>query len=146
MQLEYQQLLRDHPDLANRLNALPGRVFSGREHPRAGTRAVFFCFALPAPDHSAPSGEGGELPWTEEAGRAAWYLYDLPTERIEGEPAAIIDFIRCQPDTPRHCAIAKETLAHIRAKIETHIKNTYLKSVQAPVGVKPVLKAWMELS
>jgi len=26
------------------------------------------------------------------------------------------------------------------------IKNTYLKSLQAPVGVKPALKAWMELS
>ncbi len=40
----------------------------------------------------------------------------------------------------------KETLAEIRSKIETHIKNTYLKSVQAPVGVKPALKAWLELT
>ena len=34
----------------------------------------------------------------------------------------------------------------IRQRIEKHIKNTYLKQVQAPVGVKPVLKAWMELN
>jgi hypothetical protein len=33
-----------------------------------------------------------------------------------------------------------------RAKVEKHIKNTYLKSVQPPVGVMPALKAWMELS
>src|SRR5207253_10069851 len=33
MQLEYQQLLRDHPEIAERLNALPGRVFSGKRHP-----------------------------------------------------------------------------------------------------------------
>jgi hypothetical protein len=38
------------------------------------------------------------------------------------------------------------TPEELRGKIEKHIKNTYLKSVQAPVGVKPVLKAWMELS
>ena len=27
-----------------------------------------------------------------------------------------------------------------------HIKNTYLKRVDAPVGVKPSLKCWMELN
>ena len=42
--------------------------------------------------------------------------------------------------------LSATTLADIRAKIEKHIKNTYLKAAQAPVGVKPVLKAWMELS
>jgi hypothetical protein len=31
-------------------------------------------------------------------------------------------------------------------KITIRIKNTYLKQVQAPVGVKPVLKCWMELN
>jgi len=30
--------------------------------------------------------------------------------------------------------------------LEKHIKDTYLKSLQAPIGVKPVLKAWMELN
>jgi len=30
--------------------------------------------------------------------------------------------------------------------VDKHITNTYLKKVQAPIGVKPVLKAWMELS
>lgn len=33
-----------------------------------------------------------------------------------------------------------------RESVERHIKNSYLKQVQAPIGVKPVLKAWMELS
>jgi hypothetical protein len=42
--------------------------------------------------------------------------------------------------------LPKKTLAEIRGKIEKHIKNGYLKSMQAPVGVKPALKAWMELS
>jgi hypothetical protein len=32
----------------------------------------------------------------------------------------------------------------VRLKVEKHIKNPYLKQVQAPVGVKPTLKCWME--
>jgi superfamily II DNA or RNA helicase len=146
MQLEYEKLLADDPGLEERLAGLPGRVFSGKRHPTAGARAVFLCFALPAADHEAPPGPGGDVPWTEEAGRAAWYLYDLGTGQIVEDPAKIVDLIRCRPDTPRHCAVAKETLSEVRAKAEKHIKNTYLKSVQAPVGVRPVLKAWMELS
>ena len=146
MQLEYEKLLADDPGLEERLAGLPGRVFSGKRHPTAGARAVFFCFALPAADHEAEAGPGGKLPWTEEAGRSAWYLYDLGTGQILEDPAKIVELIRCGPDTPRHCAVAKETLSDVRAKVERHIRNTYLKSVQAPVGVKPALKAWMELS
>jgi superfamily II DNA or RNA helicase len=146
MQLEYQRLLRDHPDLADRLTTFPGRIFSGRRHPSDGTQGVFFCFALPAPDHGAAPDVAGNHPWTEEAGRAAWYYYDLKSETILEDPARIIEYIRCQPETPRHCAIATETLSEIRAKVERHIKSTYLKSVQAPVGVRPALKAWMELN
>lgn len=146
MQLEYQQLLRDDPNLADRLSGLPGRVFSGKRHPTPGTRAVFFCFVIPGADYSEPRVDGGDLPWTEDAGKTAWYLYDVATGRIEEEPTRMIDAIRCQPDTPRHCEMAKDTLSDIRATVEKHIRNTYLKSIQAPVGVKPLLKAWMELA
>ena len=54
--------------------------------------------------------------------------------------------IRSTPETPRHCVIEKPTLSEIRAKIDKHVKNTYLKKVQAPIGVKPILKTWMELN
>lgn len=33
-----------------------------------------------------------------------------------------------------------------RTKVEKHIKNTYLKRVDAPVGVIPALRCWMELN
>ena len=84
--------------------------------------------------------------WTEEAGNVKWYLYDLATGKIVDEPTEIISSIRSTPDTPRKHDIPNETLSDIRAKLERHIKNTYLKQVQAPVGVKPILRAWMELS
>jgi len=146
IQLEYQQLLRDHPTIVDQLNSLPGRVFSGKEHPQPGTRAVFFCYALPALDHGAKPDAEGELPWTEEAGRAAWYLYDVAGATIIEDPAKIIAAIRCVPDTPRRCVMEAPTLADVRLKVEKHIKNSYMKSVQAPAGVTATLKAWMELN
>ena len=144
--LEYQTLVRGNPELAAQIAALPGRVFSGKRHPTPGTRAVFFCFILPAADHSIPPDDDGQLTWTEEAGRAAWYLFDVVSGTIVDEPTKIVDAIRCKPDEPRYCSTPQSTLAEIRGKIEKHIKNTYLRSVQAPGSVKPVLKAWMELS
>ena len=50
MHLEYQGLLQDYPELAARLNGMPGAFFSGRTRPVKGTRGVFFCYALPALD------------------------------------------------------------------------------------------------
>ena len=147
MHLEFQRLLQEHPDLEARLKALPGRVFSGKQHPSPGTKSVFFCFALPAPDLSMKSDEeGGDIVWTEEAGFTGWYLYDIASERILDDASEIVGVIRSTPDTPRHRAIADQTLSEIRAAVDKHVKNTYLKKVQAPVGVKANLKAWMELS
>jgi superfamily II DNA or RNA helicase len=143
MHLEYQDLLAAYPGLAQELDSLPGKVFSGKEHPEPDTRAVFFCYALPAAD---TSGGEGEVRWTEEAGVARWYLHDLATESIVEDPAAMLDAVRSVPETPRRCAISQQTLSEARAKVDRHIKNTYLKQVQAPIGVKPALKAWMELS
>ena len=145
MHLEYQQLLKDNPDLEDRLNKLPGRVFSGREHPQPGARAVFFCYARPAKELEA-SEEGQEEKWSVEAGDVQWYLYDLKSEKIVEDATEIVELIRSIPATERHCAIKQKTLSDIRASVDKHIKNTYLKKVQAPIGVKPVLKAWMELN
>jgi hypothetical protein len=147
MRLEWQKLLEDDPELEARLNALPGRVFSGKKHPKADARAVFFCYALPAPGIEAHEGQAADPNvWSEAMGHTAWYLYDLGAEQIIEEPTEIIKSIRSKPDTPRHRAIADKTLSEIRAKTEKHITNTYFKKVQAPVGVKATLKAWMELS
>lgn len=147
MHLEYQRLMQEHPALAVQLDRLPKRVFSGKRHPSPDAKAIFFCYTLPAPraDVELPDQAGAEA-WTEEAGRTGWYLYNLLTEQIEEEPTMIIDLIRSTPDTPRQRAIADETLSEIRAKVEKHIKNTYLKKVQAPVGVKAALKAWLEIA
>lgn len=148
MHLEYQKLLSENPGLEEHLGNLPGKVFSGKDHPQEDSKAVFFCYALPAPAATThdEKEEPEQIDWTEEAGYTAWYLYDLRTESITTEPSDIIEIIRSDPQTPRSCKLEKETLSDIRKKIEKHIKNTYLKKVQAPVGIKAKLKAWMELT
>jgi len=90
--------------------------------------------------------ENGIPAWTEETGDTRWYLYSLENDHIIESPKGIAEFIRCKSDTPRHCVMEHQTLSDVRKKIEGHIKNTCLKQLQAPVGVEPLLKAWMELS
>jgi superfamily II DNA or RNA helicase len=145
MHLELQALLREHPDLEARLRSLPGKVFSGKQHAQPGSRAVFFCYALPARPVSEASPDD-QAAWTLEAGYVQWYLLDLGDGSIREEAPQIADVVRSTPDTQRRCEIAPATLKQAREKIEKHIKNTYLKKVQAPLGVEPVLRAWMEIN
>ncbi len=145
MKLEYKQLLQDNPQLEAKLDMLPGRVFSGKKHPKKGSKAVFFCYRIPRPDHSLTSADG-EHPWTEDAGQTKWLLFNLSDGKILEDATEIVDFIRSTPDTPRYCEIEQQTLSDIRKKVETQLKNSVLKKLQAPVGVKPLLKAWMELN
>jgi hypothetical protein len=147
MRLEYQTLVKNYPDLLDRIDKLPNRLFSGKEHPSKGTRAVFLCFVMPAPPPplETPS-ETQEQAWTTDGGDAKWYLFDLETQKIIEDPTQIVGFIRCTPETPRKHDVPEKTLSEIRANLEKHIKDTFLKQVQAPVGVKPKLRAWMELS
>ena len=139
MNLEYQALLQADPELGARLARFPGAIFSGRKRPSNGTSGVFFCYALPALDK-----ERNEF--TEEAGTTRWYLYDLDRETILQEPGEIVASIRSKPGTPRRCTTEEKTLLDIRKRTEKHIKNSYLKRVDAPVGVKPRLRCWMELN
>ena len=146
MHLEYQRLLATHPDLPERLQALPSRVFSGKVHLQPGTQAVFFCFALPGKDHAVTAPEQESDAWTMAAGRTEWLLLDLQSGNVLHDAAAIDAVIHCEPETPRHCQIAQATLSEVRAKVEKHLKNGYLRQVQAPLGVVPQLIAWMELN
>ncbi len=147
MHLEYQRLLQEHPDLKARLDVLPGRVFSGKAHPEKGKRAVFFCYALPAQDQSIADEAALDAGrWTIDSGYTRWVLYDFETKKLIEDATQIIEFIRSGPNTPRVVAIPQLTLGEIRGEVEKHLRNTYLRQVQAPVGVKPVLRAWMELN
>ena len=139
MHLEYQAMLEENPELAAKLKDLPGGVFSGKRKPAKGTKGVFFCYALPALDK-----ESGEF--TEAAGTARWYLVDLASGSILEDPKEILVSVRSKPNTPRKCAMTEASLVEIRTKVLGHIKETYLKRVDAPIGVRPSLKCWMEIN
>ena len=141
MHLEYQALLQTDPGLEARLKGLPGATFSGRMRVAKGMRGVFFCYALPALDRQKNPPE-----FTEQAGTTRWYLYDLDRDAVLEEHGEIVASIRSRPETPRRCTTEEKTLIELRGKIEKHIKNSYLKRVDAPVGVKPALRCWMELN
>lgn len=139
MHLEYQALLNADPGLETRLVRFPGAIFSGRKRPAKGTKGVFFCYTLPALDNERHE-------FTEEAGTTCWYLYDLDREVIITDPGEIVESIRSKPQTARRCTIDEVMLVDLRKRVEKHIKNGYLKRVDAPVGVKPKLRCWMELN
>ena len=140
MHLEYQALLKRHPDLAEHLDALPGSVFSGRRKLAKGVRGVFFCYSLPALD--AETGA-----FTLEAGPTRWYLYDVGEDSIVESPGDIVESIRSKPNTPRRCTTERATLKQVRDKVLRHVRDTYLKRVNAPMDAPdPELRCWMELN
>ena len=141
--LEYQELLKNDPELEEKLSNYPSKIFSGKESDIIKSKKVFFCYAIPGMESSKSDKDENE--WTFEAGITKWYLYDVDSGDIAEEPTIINDLIASTPDTPRVLNISRESLIEIRKSMDKHIKNTYLKSVQAPIGVKPKLTAWMEI-
>ena len=139
MNLEYQLLITSDLSLEGKLKALPNGIYSGKSQTGKGLKGIFFCYALPALDK-----EIGEF--TESAGTTRWYLYDLNKSEILEEPAEIIRSIRTEVSTPRACKMSEDFLVETKQKIEKHIKNTYMKRIDAPIDVRAKLKCWMELN
>jgi superfamily II DNA or RNA helicase len=138
---ELRQLLIDHPELEARLPDLPNRIFSGR--PAARGRGVFFCYALPGRTRTL----AGEEDWDSDEGRQVrWYFKDLNGGPVLETATAIASRIRSAPDTDRRLELDRSALVAARTAVEKHIEGGYMRQVQAPVGAKPVLKAWMELN
>ena len=140
MHLEYQTLMKEHPELGERLDGFPGSVFSGRKKLSKGARGVFFCYGLPALDTE-------QQVFTLEAGPTRWYLWDLDQEAVLESPAEIIESVRSKPNTPRRCTTEKPTLSQSRKQVLGHVRDTYLKQVNVPLDApKPKLMCWMELN
>ena len=74
-----------------------------------------------------------------------WYFYNTETDEVLDNTEQIWPEIRCGVKTPRHAESGQGGLGNTRKKIERFIRNTYLRSIQAPIGAKPKLLAWMEV-
>ncbi|MDA7723768.1 helicase-related protein [Pseudomonadales bacterium] len=139
LHLELQEMLKEVPDLKDRLDTMPGAIFSGRSMPKKGTRGIFFCYKLPGWDVDIED-------FSINSGPCKWYLYETASGNVLEEISDIITSVRSKPEEPRVCSVAPQTLIEIRESVKKHIKNTYLKKVEAPVGVDIQLVAWMEIN
>lgn len=146
LRLEYMVLLQEEPEMVASVATLPMKSFSGRASPRPDAKAVFFCYRIPRPDPDLVTTETGTLRWSDAAGMTVWLCYDLAGDRVLSEPGAIATLIRSQAETPRRCTTDRVLLADLRKQVEKEIVADYLKPLQAPLGVTPILKCWMELN
>ena len=135
MALAYQALMADNPDYETLVQKLPKKMFSGK---LASTRkGFFFCYELPVMHVDGT--------WSDGDGMYRWYLLD-PTDGTVNEASyEIWKAILCEREEPRLVYTNSENFADIRKQIEKHIKNTYMKNVNAPIGVKARLVTWIEL-
>jgi len=145
LQIEFEQVKLDNPDLESRIAGLPNRIFSGKAAPDGKPKGVFFCLALPGlkPDAEGATGPEG---WDEASGKPAWLYYDFTTDSIVEGLRDIAEVIRSTPETPRHIATPRDRLRAARDSVLRHVANGYLKQMQAPAGVEPAIKAWMEIN
>ena len=133
--LAYQQLLADNPGYETAVVELPKKMYSGK---MASTRkGFFFCYELPT--------KRADGTWSKGDGIYRWYLMDEESGKVTEETYEIWKAIQCEQTEPRCIATDEEHFSHLKKKIDSHIKKSYMRAVQAPLGVKPRLVTWMQL-
>lgn len=83
--------------------------------------------------------------WTEGDGLYRWYFVRNGSDQISEQTYDIWKLIQCAPDTNRVLVTTEEEFSERRKLVETHIKKTYMRAIQAPLGVKIRLVTWMQL-
>ena len=143
MNLERQRISESHPKLWRQLSDLPMRLFSGKgindEPPpflnrdgetiplnRHGSEGLFCCYEMPNRE-------------------IKWYFYDAEIDEVLDNVEEIWPEVRCGENTWHRTEDGPGGLTEARKKIERHIRK-YLLQIQAPMGAKAKLLAWMEIS
>ncbi|MCG9133249.1 hypothetical protein J5I95_16360 [Candidatus Poribacteria bacterium] len=78
-------------------------------------------------------------------GEIKWYFYDAEIDEVLDSVEEIWPEIRCNAETLRWIEDGPGALVGARKNIERYIRK-YLMRIQAPMGAKPKLIAWMEIS
>ncbi|MBK8710262.1 MAG: DEAD/DEAH box helicase family protein [Flavobacteriales bacterium] len=146
LQLEYNDLLIAHPDLAAELPNMALKAFSGKSRGGDGPQAIFFCHRIPRPDPELVDTESGVPRWSDGAGFTVWTCANITDGKTASEPGAIAELIRSIPDTPRSVKLDRVRLAELRRLVEQELVRDHLRALQAPIGVSPILKCWLELN
>jgi hypothetical protein len=136
MALEYQKLIIQNPNYLEQVKMLPQKMFSGR---LARTiKGIFFCYELPA--------KRADGTWTSGDGFYKWYLFDSNSNEIIEHTHEIWQEVRSTPEDQRKVEITVEDFAQTRKIVEAYLNKVYLRSIQAPIGIKPRLVTWMQLN
>ena len=169
MRLEKQRIESENPELWQSLENLPKRLFTGKKAgagfgpiiDRRGEEidrlepnlrpGLFACYRMPpivgkAADNLMELTTEKYDPETHTKGEVKWYFHDAKTGKITEVLEETWTAVRCSQDTKRVVKQGVTKLAPARKAIERHIKNTYLRDIQAPIGAKPQLVAWMEIT
>tara|TARA_S200000501_G_scaffold142437_1_gene134488 strand:+ start:3617 stop:6802 length:3186 start_codon:yes stop_codon:yes gene_type:complete len=153
LRLILDRLIADHPEQAKKWRKMPFHTLSGKAN-EEGRKGVFFCYRIPEPvSLSDEEIERGVVPgWSTEdgMGESLWFFYDTEAEEILdqiGQMSEMHKIIECSTETERVISLDDETLRNIKKKVEKRIKNTIMRTLQAPVkGAKPRLVCWLNIS
>jgi len=169
MNLEAQRLQLAHPELWKTLPTLPRRLFSGKyagvgfepvvnrdglrvdQIVKSKAKGLFCCYRMPPVLAKAAETlfdirhENYDKEKHGE-GEIKWYFWNAETGEIKEKLEEVWSTIRCKAVTPRNVVSGVDGLVSARKAIEKHIKNSYLRDIQAPLGTKPTLIAWMEIN
>jgi hypothetical protein len=136
MALDYQRLILEDPDFIEHVNSFPQKIFSGKDS--IINKGFFFCYELPV---KYPNGD-----WAKNGdGFYKWYFLDPSNGDISEKAYSIWQMIKSENDTPRVLSVQNDDFAAVKKQIDAYISKSYMKAIQAPIGVKPRLSAWMQL-
>jgi hypothetical protein len=132
---------------------MPYHVISGKTN-EDGRKGVFFCYRTPEPHPlSDDEIERGVIPgWSTENGMgdSRWFFFDIETEEIldgVGLMPQMHTIIQCESDSERVVSLEDQQLRDVKKKVEKRIKNTIMRTLQAPAkGAKPRLVCWLNIS
>lgn len=97
----------------------------------------FFCYELPT--------KRTDGKWTEGDGLYRWYFIKDGSDQVSEQVYDIWKLIQCTPDTNRVLVTTEELFAERRKIVESYIKKSYMRAIQAPLGIKIRLVTWMQL-
>lgn len=135
MSLAYQDLLNENPLYEDILPTLPKKMYSGKV--AFSKHGFFFCYELPT--------KRADGKWTDGNGLYRWYFIENETNKISEQAYDIWKEIRCLPEQERYLITTEEEFSSVRKTVEAYIKKTYMRAIQAPIGVKIRLVTWMQL-
>lgn len=134
--LAYQELLSNNPDYENTVTGLPKKMFSGKFS--SEVKGYFFCYELPVKRMDGT--------WSNGDGLYKWFILDTATGNVLQQTFEIWNAIKCPSEEPRVFATTEIDFSEKRKTVEDFIKKSYLRVVQAPVGIKPRLVTWMQIN